>query len=523
MIRIYKVYFNFWFVYIVFVVVGYLGGNMMFKRIQYYITKNWRKAMLLSLFIFFSSALILTMSATQNISEYMMQRVKQNFGAQVHLTWNIQKDETGESVKDLPMLEAKYIDKLAADERVRVVDWSETIMIMAEDLVQIVDEKSDQGTDLSFSLRGHSFWLNGVAYPDYFLVHDNDLSVMDGRAFTQEEINAGANVVIINETVAQQSKKHVGDKIILKQQITTPAHELPIEELINELRAGGTGAKVLVEQAVEVEIIGIYRPQLLTIDAVTSQSQDQQASFRMSNELQQNMIFIPNPHVEQMLQFEESEKLRLGKNVIPQNYYRLPSFILKSPDDVEQFVLDYQEILPEAYRLASSFADYQRVAEPLIQISTITQRFVMITVLIYLIILIALCWNYIRDRRKESAVLLALGEKRQNIVLQITTEITLLASVGIVIAFVLSSLIGPTIMADIVTKKYTESIPTMGYGLIIAQSGISGHEINDMAQNAFSISDLITVLMLILVTVLVVTIMNIIYVYRLSPREILIE
>ena len=123
-------------------------------------------------------------------------------------------------------------------------------------------------------------------------------------------------------------------------------------------------------------------------------------------------------------------------------------------------------------------------------------------------------------------MLLALGETKKNVILQLITEISLLAGIGILIAFTVVAIFGTNISANIITKQYQQEIKTMDEVLVyelVTQHNLTAADIRIMAKNALSFNDFVLLLYLMAITIFIVAIMNILYIYRLSPRKILIE
>ena len=489
----------------------------MWKRIKRFFGKNKGKVLMFSSFIFLSSTLLLTISITSNIVLSLMSKVKENLGATVYLLVDPLAEITLEEYRKVPKPDDALIELLKNDPRILKTEQLSGNSIIIEELEAVDAEiiHFDQ-----FTIQGHTFSLEGVNDPH--LRNDkpyaNDL--VSGRTFTQEEIDKGDKLIIIPDIIANKNGVKLGDTVTLRCEITDFDPRVPYT--IEQIKKG---RELFAVKTIEVKIIGFYHPKLNIIDKTLPT--ELQESIEHQNDSLQNVVFTPMSIVADFDTFNTQERQQHG--IITgwkAEHTQIPTFIFKSPDDIEGFINDYKSQLPQYYKFQANMENYNRIAIPLQNVLSITNRFIYIILILYLFIVMALCWNYGRDRQKESALLLALGETKKNVILQLITEISLLAGIGILIAFTVVAIFGTNISANIITKQYQQEIKTMDEVLVyelVTQHNLTAADIRIMAKNALSFNDFVLLLYLMAITIFIVAIMNILYIYRLSPRKILIE
>lgn len=256
--------------------------------------------------------------------------------------------------------------------------------------------------------------MPGMSMADFSLVGINDFNstsdvlgreseLTSGRELTEEDL--GQNVVMIEENLAIENNLSVGDKITL----------LNTDD----------------EQIGEVEIVGIY----------TSSSEISEMAYRNLSMLPYNQIYAPYTLVNEI------------KGDSYDNAVDSMKFYLDDPANVEAFIeagnnttIDF-----ETYKLDANSAAYESMMGPIENVASFSTTTLILVMLFGGAILALIIMLSIKDRTNEIGILMALGENRKKIVMQLLTEIVIV----LVLAIGVSGLCGSPI-ANIVGNKLVQ-------------------------------------------------------------------
>lgn len=256
---------------------------------------------------------------------------------------------------------------------------------------------------------------------------DKTASITSGRLATQTEIDSGALVAIINETLATNNNLKVGDTIDL-----TPT---------------ATG---YTTQAMTYTIIGIYSS-TATID-------DRMASMVGSSLLTQNLIYTP---------FLSLKTIGYTADEISNTVLSSAVIALNDPADLAAFKSEVASKVTLTYgTLDTNDALYQQLAGPIESLGSVANTMVIIVAIAGAAILALITALTVNQRKNEIGILLAVGESKIRIIGQFIVEVTAIA----VIAFTLSIFTGTYV------GKYISNVTLANYATTTTmnQQGIPG-------------------------------------------------
>lgn len=231
---------------------------------------------------------------------------------------------------------------------------------------------------------------------------DELATLLEGRFATQEEIDAGAFVAIIETTLADLNGLKVGDVISLT----------PTMDSYNT-------------QSIDYEVIGIYQS--------TEVVDDRTASMVSSSLLAQNRMYTPFSTFTSMGYSQaDLDMILLDKAVIT----------LNDPANVEAYMSSIDGKIDLVYgTVSANDAVYEELAGPIESLGNLSSILVWIVVIAGASILSLITALTINQRKNEIGILLAIGESKLNIVSQFVVEVVAIA----LIAFMISTFTGITI------------------------------------------------------------------------------
>ena len=263
----------------------------------------------------------------------------------------------------------------------------------------------------------------------------------NGRLFTEEEIlgtwKGDSIPALISRPVAELNNLTIGSQfnqwhLYNNPELNVYSNWSPAErELLSTLTA-------------KYEVIGIYE---VDYELFISQSSAQFSNTAFAL----NSVIVPLPHIlnfENQL-FEVFEKIWGGERLpIPPNPVAM-LVVLDNPLDLEGFIDSLQTVLPEGFRIQDLLGLYKIPLRAISNVSLIfEQSLFALIALILLSVGIFVTFN-LSERRHEFGILIALGERKIKIVLQVCLEVLLSSLLAFTAALFIGNLFADTITSQL--------------------------------------------------------------------------
>ncbi|GAA4076869.1 ABC transporter permease [Amphibacillus indicireducens] len=202
---------------------------------------------------------------------------------------------------------------------------------------QDVDQAAAEGVEIDFGMKG-------VNYPHILDFQEGKGNLIDGRTFSQDEIDNGSSVTLISEKLATLNNLHVGDTIILNNEVYSYDLDTYEEELFS--------SRDLV-----LEIIGIFEVLAVKDDIEFDFGQ---GTINWEDTLVQNTIYVPNQIIfnEADFDWEETKKAipefadTMTENPHIGNYRTM--YVLESHQYIDAFKQEADPLLPPYYHVVGS-------------------------------------------------------------------------------------------------------------------------------------------------------------------------
>ncbi|MDH6363146.1 putative ABC transport system permease protein [Enterococcus sp. PF1-24] len=377
------------------------------------------------------------------------------------------------------------ISSYAFSNQVKTVSLSNSEMMSAADPITL------KGTNLELPMDFKS----------------SGLKLVDGRGFTPEELSSDNLKVIVSNKFAEENGLVVGDNF------TLDAHWMDFKE-------DGTMAKEKLTDY-QVEVIGIFEQEKLEKKA--GEQQDMQSA--MFDNTQLNTLYCSN-------EAAKANNLAMNKaysNEGSDEEGGTPTYVLNSPEDVEAFKEEVTPLLPEYTKINASTDRFDEVGGSVKKLSQIANYVVLIAILATLIIISLVVVLFLRDRKHELGIYLSLGEKCQNVVLQIILELLIISLIAMCFSLVTGNFLGKMVSESLIQSDAlaaTSNAASSG-GMIIATGGtnmpsLSVEDVQNAYEVKFSLSYILTFLVAGLATVFGSALMPLMYILRLNPKKIML-
>lgn len=341
--------------------------------------------------------------------------------------------------------------------------------------------RSDFGKSASINITGSNY-----SNVDNIFYNDNN-TLIDGRYFTDSEIDNGDNVIIIESTIATLNELSVGDSITLSKVLRgRPDEETSVSDIT-------------------YTIVGVYK---------TSNPTDASATdFRGSFNLTENTMYAPIT------------------NVLDNNGERIDSvtFTMNDPTDIESFI-NYVNGLGISYRsVNANDAAYEKMVGPISSVSNTASILVVTVILAGGLIIGLLSMLSIKDRKYELGVLLSLGESRIKIVSQLIFEMLIVSIASFILAIAVSNFtaqLTTNFLLNTAVSEVEEDTPEMGFGRGFNQfrnSNVTNVEAIEDLTVEVNFEDSAKMLGIGIFIIVIGNISQALFVLKANPKEILLE
>lgn len=279
-----------------------------------------------------------------------------------------------------------------------------------------------QDNELPFSVQ-----VKGTSNPNILLIEQGRARLESGRTFTDDEIEDGKHIVIVSKELADLNGWTIGHEIVLENRGAP----------ITSVRGGNVKPR-----PISLKIIGVLEyisPEWILPDQMIGSIDDERYDY--------NLIIAPNKVVveEQKYMWETLHELPKDDNDGTKPTYETlydAYFVLNTPDDINDFIEEYQPQLPRNYRLVTSQNIFASIEASVKQGSNLSFSILAFSIGASMCTISMVLLLFLRDRKHELGIYMALGESKRRIVAQIVIEVMIIAVLATILSLFTGQMIG---------------------------------------------------------------------------------
>jgi len=393
-------------------------------------------------------------------------------------------------------------------------------------------------------MEGEPTWftMRGTSSTDMVHFNSGNFQLVQGRQFEDQDLEPGSQTshIIVSTEFANQNNLSIGSMVSLNNYVMFPDEN-------GDMWGWGpdfwTEENIYAQIGLEFEIIGLFEVPAIEDDS-DPWSQENQNRIRSLNS-----IFTPNWALEDIMRRTEQAHITvwdatdverpdwMGQILDDEEreetqMHIIPLFLLNDPDDIESFIEAANEYLPSDYwQLEFRSGGFDDISSSMETMQTIANWILYVSIGATLLILSLLITLFLRDRRYEMGVYLALGEKKGKIISQILLEVVVTSFVAITFSVFVGSLISGAVSHNMLMNQLTAEVNDDPWGGgwhwdIFDQIGIPSDDmsIEDMMA-AYDVSLTPRTIGMFYViglgAVIVSSLIPVIYVVTLNPKKVL--
>lgn len=395
----------------------------MFKRAWLSVKRKKTKSIILFLFLFIISNLVLSAISIKNATTESMNLAKKSLGGEVSLSMNMEKlrnnfmdnkeelsiDDKKENMEkmhdkmDESNITKSDVDKLKNIKYVKDIKYTFSVDGEESSFKLYSNSTEEDGENKNFPKRDNMNNSLQIEAINTFKLQDDyvnkTIELTEGEAFDEDD----NDTVIISYELANSNNLSINDKIKVKDS-SGNEHELTI--------------------------IGIY----------------QNTDSRGFNNY--NKIYINTSTGEKFLSEDDYNN----------GNYKVSSaiFYLDNPENSDKFISKAKKLITDLddryLKLDIDKESYEQMVSSLEGVSKFSNTILIVVVLASIVVISLMVINSLKDRNYEIGVLLSLGEKKKKIVGQFIIELILIATIAFVLSIGSSSLISQK-LADTVLES----------------------------------------------------------------------
>ena len=379
------------------------------------------------------------------------------------------------------------------------------------------------------------FILSGTTRTELIQIEQEAIRMVQGRQFESHEQTPSSDRVaaIVSEDFVNLNNLSLNSVFTLSEWILSEPNDWgdvrpwDIDEFAEE--------NLHTRIDLEFEIVGIFE----LGDRINENDHDE--DWRRLEQL--GTIYIPNWAIEQVARQIDQEIIYVFENSgteIPpwmsttdeENELQVtPIFVLEDPGYMEDFREQAAIYLPEFHQFEDLSSAFDDIASSMATMSTIADWILYVSIGATLLILSLLITLFLRDRRYEMGVYLALGEKKGKIVTQILMEVLVTSFVAITFSVFVGNIISGTVsrnmlMNELMAEENDDSWMMHHRWSVFDQIGIPTNNLSvDEMMEQFDVSLTAPTIGLFYViglgAVVLSTIAPVMYVVTLNPKKVL--
>lgn len=349
----------------------------------------------------------------------------------------------------------------------------------------------------------HYFSFQGVEYLDLLDTKTGRIELTSGRTFTEDDLKSDVYPVILSDIVMTENNLRLDEVIDLKTMLPNYG--------VNE---GESTPNINFK----IKVVGSFKP------VSFNQKADNENWSLVS---MYNRIYIPN-HRLRTLRAEEAKIAEahgidiLGNDSIynEEKYnYRDSVFVMESEADLNAFTQQAKELLEDGLTVRTSQQSFEMIAAPMAMLNVMadyTLKGAAITTTIVLSLVVIL---FLRDRKHEMGIYIALGDRQWGVLGQVTLEVLMITLMGLTLSFGTGLMLANKVSDVLISDSYMDGV------FIDTESSylpsINMIEVNEDYRIELTPSYVLSVYLLGAGVAVASSILPMFYVTRMKPKKIL--
>ena len=369
------------------------------------------------------------------------------------------------------------------------------------------------------------FIVKGVENPNVVDIESGLIDLIMGRTFTEAEVLNGEHVVLVSQPFLATNGLNLGDVLVLEYRVFGPMFgEVNMIAYLSD-------ENLYKKEVFEFEIVGVFDRGLDDIYYLL----DADVHIEILN-----TIYMPNKVIAQTYDilieawYEEHRELLsygliYGNRMDVINYDGI-IYLLYDPLDLQNFRVAAQEKLPDFWVVSDLSNAYYIFENSMSMMHNTFQMLFIASLGAMLITVSLLIFLYLRDRRQEIGIYLALGEKKGKILKQILIENIILGILGITLGLWIGYAVSGVVSRDMLQTNLMQQAEGEVFMSFVGQEPegmgfrhrMTNEEMMEVYDTSISISIVMYFYVVAIGTIVVATILPTFLIIKIKPKNTLL-
>jgi len=390
----------------------------------------------------------------------------------------------------------------------------------------IWDEESDDCFEHLTIHIGNQIILRGTSDYEPVEMREGLIELVLGNDFEnhQQQQSTSGYPVLISSGLAEINGFQIGSTFTLQSEV----QYLNWDHL--DLREASWDDLLFDQMEYEFEIIGLF-------DVMPLETDDEWFEAQRQRELA-NRVFTTNAAVETVQTFEFEGHAAAaafageewGVDFDEWGSLMETTIMLTDPLELESFKAAVASYLPEFWIVNDLTGTFSQISTSMETLNSIADGVLLAATGATVLILSLLITLFLKDRRHEIGIYLALGEKKTKIILQILFEVVTTAFIGITFSIFVGNAISANISREMIRTElaqpveqdpwrnpWIEGLEDLGFG-----RNLSPEEMLNAFDTSLNANAIVLLYVVGLGTVVISTLIPIVYVAKLNPKKVLL-
>ena len=361
--------------------------------------------------------------------------------------------------------------------------------------------------------------------PDFIDLNTRLINIIDGRTFTEEEMNNRADIfpVIISNEFASLNQLSVDSIFPIYYTIRGEFFQDGDDIVI-------MGTEEIGRIQFEFKVVGIFE---LTREIIAGDALEN----AISTSVMLNRFYTPNwvsfqtHELRQLFLHEKYDWWEIETYPEDPFWFQI-AFLLRDPLDLVAFEKAAQALLPDHWEVVTLSNTFAPLTAAMDSITWMAEAIALFVVGVSVIVLTLFVMLNLHDRKYEIGVYLALGEKRLKIVLQIMLEVLLSGTLAIAFSIAIGNLLAHSFSeqilyqqigdheAEIVETFFTPETDPLHW---FSSGDLSIEEMMEQYEVTLETEIIMWFYGLSIIVLSISSVLPIAYILRLSPSKILLN
>jgi len=369
-----------------------------------------------------------------------------------------------------------------------------------------------------------AFWEVQGAYNHNLLDLDEGvIQIVAGRTFEEADMEGIGQTVLISQELAEVNNLTIGSTITLESRLYDDVEDVyENQDWLNIDR-------IVEMKTFELEIIGLFEVMVeipeedqfeeIIIDGTTITVETLEVVLLRQL---QNQMYLPISVIDASPSFDFERVSQLEAFGVE------AQFLLYDPLDMPDFIYEANLLLSGWWRMADLSGNFRRITASMETMQWIADMVFWGGTSASIVILGLCMMLFLYDRKQEIGIYLALGEKRKVIIIQVLSEVLLIAAISLSLSILLGNIATSNLTHRLLEQDIVRQIES-GENQFWGINNLARHNSGEMGVEEMMANFEITlegmaivfVLTVGLITVLFSTLVSLSFVVKLSPKKIL--